>query len=111
MAAEIVKRYMVKGKRVDNGKLIEGFVIANKLGVYIVHEIKYLYEPHPHEYYAEIDPNTIEPLASAVLVHGDYGACPNCGVAFGDDMFAEEYCKYCGQCLEWHTLKGDGNEK
>jgi hypothetical protein len=63
-------KYLFKGKRIDNGEWVEGLLLTNKLGTYIV------YEENPHECtqygyieineYARVDPETV------VIV------CPRC---------------------------------
>jgi hypothetical protein len=95
---EMSKRYMVKGKRNDNGEWVEGYLIVAAGMTFI--SVFGVREP------VHADCDTIEPVAVAV-VRSDtvgIGRCPNCDIIFRTDTLPTKYCSSCGQHLDW-TVK------
>ncbi len=105
-------RFMVTGKRLDNGETVTGYYFA---------PLDRRPEPHYHaailtlDYMAdinskvgdcivEVDPASVEPVAVKVLretgiIHSE--RCPNCHVHVSDNPYMQKYCDHCGQRLDW----------
>ena len=103
----IRERYMVRGLRIDDGETwVKGLPHYFVDMIFIVSpEIVDVDEEYVSmEYWWEVDPATIEPVAVPVIIKrtgvGDY-VCPNCNAAFIDGMKYTPYCGNCGQRLDW----------
>lgn len=105
------KRYMTKGRRVDNGKVVEGYITMHN-------DIPTMRMPKGT--YWRIDPDTIEPIAVAVTkvpVYAKNGKlvfpaveyyrelCPNCNKSFDAEDGEPNYCDSCGQRLLWSEVE------
>jgi len=105
----ISERFMVRGKRVDNGEWVIGYFIKRLPlgGEGIAESLIFNDKKHADGWYsAVVDPATVEPVAvkpirESTLV-GDY-ICPNCGVAFMAGFGVTNYCGNCGQRLDWEA--------
>jgi hypothetical protein len=119
---------MVKGKRVDNGEWVEGYLCldtvhegripfksAGTLKTVTVIQVTRQKNYHPT---TTIDPDTIEPVAVPVVIEPVYGyedkkpsyyelCCPNCQAVFEDyePDNKPNYCEGCGQRLDWSEVE------
>lgn len=122
-------RYLYRGKRLDNGEIIQGSLIDRRRW-YGVCEIEICNEEIEKDCYErfEVDPATVEPVAVRVekgkttsmidilTKKTEYFTdqhCPNCHKKIAnleadknmpDTIF--EYCQYCGQRLDWSVDNG-----
>jgi len=126
--SNIVNRFLVTGKRTDNGEMVTGYYLG-ATGYLKWHDI---YDSNSiHGTRREIDPATIEPIAVKVLqeVREDghtqewsgqneylYYDCPNCGETigqegeYGENHEPPKYCSECGQRLDWSNADWRGTE-
>lgn len=105
----IKERYMVEGKRLDNGEMIKGYYVHDK-GLEIdlsLDEPSTNYETHliyvnTDDCY-EVDPTTIQPVAVKPIIKRifdgtkefNYEHCPNCETGIINKKY--KYCPHCGQ--------------
>ena len=101
----IPERFMVTGKRLDNGEIRTGWLVmydnGKELEAYIIPQ-NALYSLN-HSFL--VDPETVEPIAAKVV--SDH-LCPDCNEDVKNseseqyDYYDEfNYCPWCGQRLEW----------
>jgi len=107
----IPERFIVRGKRVDDGELVEGYYRETQgydcETLYLIHSILFACQDH------EADPATVEPVAVRPLKsEGGSDVCPNCNkfVQRYEQFHGKveiPYCKWCGQRLDW-TRESEG---
>jgi len=104
------ERYMVRGKRIDNGAWETGFLVIRRP---YCSDARYFISDKMTGFQTPIDPDTVEPIAVSVVRHKipdgnsrEY-RCPNCGVWFvavtrvGDKFYGStSFCGNCGQRLD-----------
>ena len=94
------ERYMCRGKRLDNGVEVVGYIwIIDKIPPAKYHITDKSGDTH------FVDPESIQPVAAKVESSGQVNKkkCPNCGIIVNP---GENYCYDCGQRLDWED--GDG---
>jgi len=110
----IDERFMVKGRRRDNGELVCGYLVYtgqvvspfaiadDSVSVGACNDIM--------GYAHHIDGSTIEAVSAPVLFDGgrdgsetNYG-CPNCEAGLNPERGNPEYCRWCGQRLDWSNV-------
>ncbi len=112
------ERFMVQGKRLDNGELVTGYLLADTAPCSFKAKGKcacshdgstayiFVWDDGLHEYDdIEVDPASVEPVALPVSVPArTYGNgipfCPCCGERIGG-MRGRSYCPDCGQRVSW----------
>lgn len=112
----MIDRHMKQARRVDNGKLVQGYYIQGERG-YILTE-KNIYnmvvsiEYHCSCRLIEVDSATVEdvaikPIKVNDLLH-EYN-CPYCGKAVkGISVHCiMDYCANCGQRIDWSGEDGE----
>ncbi|MDR1693377.1 MAG: hypothetical protein LBR72_08470 [Oscillospiraceae bacterium] len=99
-----IKRYMVTGKRLDNGEPVTGFYLelnGEKMGERSIRSC--ILDNIGRT--LDIDFATVEPVAVPVVLERSllgYYCCPNCRkVLYVAAMGRTNYCPSCGQRLDW----------
>lgn len=106
------ERFMVQGKRLDNGEMVQGYYCIvehdeEPIAIIVPTAISAHYKRNIVCGDVPVDPATVEPVA--VKLHkSDAGSsiCPNCGRFImqyeqSHGNIAIRYCKWCGQRLDW----------
>ena len=103
----IPERFMVTGKRVDNGKTVTGYLSKSRYQGKgeLVPCIDY--EESGVMISSCVDPKSVEPVAAKLkdyymwgVRHG--GNCPNCNAKIdAHNAASPNYCYECGQRLDW----------
>ena len=102
----IKERFMVTGKRLDNGETVTGYLYRenDRIEGYVVNGI------NSHFFRVDVDPETVEPVAVKPIIEQLENCkrieCPNCGKTWAMSNNVEipaEYCRHCGQRLCWEV--------
>jgi hypothetical protein len=100
----IKERFMVTGKRLDNGETVTGYYVSYFNGnSHVI--FSNLNEDGVVRAWYRVDPATIKPVAMMIgwdNQEAEY-CCPNCHVLLTDGS-TPKYCEYCGQLLDWSVL-------
>ena len=123
------KRFMVRGRRIDNGEWVTGYYayypsavqVGNICGAHRIYTPPI--DPDDRAGYHDVDPATVEPVAVPVVCEtvDEEGAefefahyrCPNCLNIVHQHYrksrepmrYKQNYCVDCGQRLDWEAEK------
>lgn len=105
----INERFMVQGKRLDNGEMVQGLRHLYHDKILIVSEniMDFDDEFCAPEYWWVVDPATVEPVAMKIIkgkVYPYLSQCPGCRSILKFDYVYHPrpgYCGSCGQRLDW----------
>lgn len=111
------ERFLFRGKRKDNGELVEGYLYITHDGKYEI--AKYCDETNIERIAYEVIPKTVDCKAlekqipkKGIMIGDEYSSvlsCPNCRKpivnVWNIAKYEPNYCHYCGQALDWSDTK------
>lgn len=110
------ERFLFRGKRKDNGELVEGYLYITHDGKYEI--AKYCDETNIERIAYEVIPETVackaleKQIPKKVILgydEQDSVCCPNCKCELMSmdwyDHWKCNYCENCGQALDWSDTK------
>ena len=103
------ERYMVQGKRLDDGETVQGYYAFIPKSNFCAHDrhLMFVVGDDQDDLDCElVDPATVEPVAVKPVVNKNTWQkyCPNCNVLCNNPFAPRaEYCGKCGQRLDWRS--------